>query len=75
MVMSTYLQKREVNIEIRLAQIYVLKECVNLPTNRDYDLFGATNVVRKGLVNFIGILTGYSDLRKSMQVFWCKLID
>lgn len=66
MVMTTYLQKRDDNIQIRLDQIYVLKECENFPTTEKYNLFSANNIVRQGLVHFTGVLTGYSDIQKSM---------
>lgn len=66
MVMTTYLRKQDFSTDIRLEQIHVVKECVNLPTYSAFNLFTALNVVSKGLANFIGILTGYSDIRKSM---------
>lgn len=66
MVVTTFLQRSDSHISICLAQIHVQNECINMPDLIEYQLFPERNIVRKGLANFSGILTGYSDQLKSM---------
>lgn len=66
MVVTTFLQRCKANVSICLEQIHVLRECHNLSISGEYELFAEANILRKGLANFTGVLTGYSDTLKSM---------